>query len=105
LLKDFFPQMKEDGMATKSANGSRRYSARANDFMHKAQQEATAPRLVAAGALALGAAAYAVLRDPGRRERLKGRAQEYMDLASAWWNADSTQPQQPAVSAVHIPVS
>lgn len=93
-------------MATKSANGSRNYSARANNFMQRAQQEATGPRLAAAGALALGAAAYAVLRDPGRRERLKDRAQEYVDLASAWWNADSgPQPQTASVSTQHIPVN
>ena len=89
-------------MASKSANSRRNYSTRANDLVHRASQEATAPRLAAAGALTLGAAAYALLRDPERRGRLKNRAQEYIDLASAWWNADS-QRQQPA-SAAQIPV-
>ncbi len=91
-------------MASKSANTRRNYSARANDLMHRASQEATAPRLAAAGALTLGAAAYALLRDSERRERLKSRAQEYIDLASAWWNADKP-PQQPVATAAQIPVS
>jgi len=97
-------QMKEDEMPTESANSRRGYSARANDLAHRVRQEATAPRIAAAGALTLGAAAYALLRDPARRERLKDRAQEYIDLASAWWNSDS-RPQPSAVSASHIPVS
>jgi len=91
-------------MATKSTNGRRSYTARANDFVQRAQREATGSRLAAAGVLALGAAGYVLLRDPARRERLKDRAQEYIDLASAWWNSDS-RPQPSAVSASHIPVS
>jgi hypothetical protein len=91
----------EDEMATASSNNRRRRSARAGEFFDRARQEATLPRLFAAGFVAAGATAYALLRDPERRERLKLRAQTYVDSAAAWWN-DQQRSETPAAAAIPI---
>lgn len=89
-------------MATKSQGRGQSYSARAGNLFGRARQEATPSRLIAAGALAAGAAAYAVLRDPARRERIRESARDYLDRGTAWWQgSDSSR----APSAVGIPVS
>jgi len=90
-------------MANTSANGSSRRSGRAGDFMQRARQQATLPRILTAGAVAAGAATiYAVLRDPARRERLKQSARDYMERGMSWWNERGTES---APSARHVPVS
>lgn len=88
-------------MATKSQN-NRGYSNRAGDLIDLARREATTSRLVAAGTLAAGAAAYAVFSNPARRERIKDLAQGYVDRANAWWQGEQSN-QSP--SAAEIPVS
>jgi hypothetical protein len=91
----------EDEMATSSTN-RRSQSRRTSDLLDRARQEATMPRLFAAGVLTAGAAAYALLRDPDRRERLQQRTQNYLDRASTWWNA---QKGSETPSSAAIPIS
>lgn len=88
-------------MANTSANSRR--SSRVGEFMDRARKEATLPRMVAAGTVAAGAAAYALLRDPARRERLKKSARDYVERGSAWWNDGRGSQKTP--SASHIPVA
>jgi hypothetical protein len=92
----------EDDMATTSSGNRRSRSTRSSDLFDRARQEATMPRLFAAGALAAGAAVYALLRDPDRRERLKQRTQDYVDRASDWWN---TQKRAETPSGAAVPIS
>lgn len=74
-------------------NSSGSYSERASDLLTRARGEVTAPRLIAAGAVAVGAGAYALLRDAGRRDRLGDLARSYADRAGSWWNETRARPE------------
>jgi len=87
-------------MASKSST-NRTYSERAGRLMNQARQEATTPRLIAAGTIAAGAAAYALLRDPARRDRLIQSARDYVDRGTAWWN-QSRASETPAASEITV---
>lgn len=76
-------------MASRTQSSRNSYYDRAGEMLGRARQEATTPRILAAGAVAAGATAYALLRDPVRRERLKDMAQDYIDRGSAWWQGKS----------------
>ncbi len=85
-------------MPTKSVNRNS-FSSRASDFVDRARNEATPARLVAAGTLAAGATAYAVLRDPARRERMRDGAQSFIDRGLNWWR-DGELRQTPAAEPI-----
>jgi hypothetical protein len=87
-------------MASRTKTNNRGYYDRAGDVLGRARQEATTPRIIAAGAVAAGAAAYALLRDPARRERIRGFAQDYIDRGSAWWQERSSSP--PVASEITV---
>jgi hypothetical protein len=95
--------VKEAEMAEQgSKNGSRSYSRRASDMLDSAWEGATAPRVAAAGAVALGALAFAYMRDKDRRDRLTRTARDYSDRASNWWHGSqksstASQPTAPMV--------
>lgn len=88
--------------AQRSKNGSRSYSRRAADMLDTARENATAPRVAAAGAVALGALAFAYMRDKDRRDRLTRTARDYTDRATNWWHGaqktGASQPIAPIVS-------
>jgi hypothetical protein len=88
-------------MASRTQGRSRRsYYDRAGEMVGRARQEATTSRIVAAGVVATGAAAYALLRDPSRREQLKATAQDYINRGTAWWQGQSNA--QPAASEITV---
>jgi len=66
------------------------------------RREATAPRLAAAGVLALGAAAFAYLRDDGRRARAKEAGWKLVDAVTPKKDGESAdrQANSPHLSAV-----
>jgi hypothetical protein len=88
-------------MANRTGSNNRSYSARASRLMGRARQEATPSRLIAAGTLAAGAAAYALLRDPERRDRLTKSARDYLDRGMAWWD-QSTRNEAPSASNIAV---
>lgn len=88
-------------MASKTHTSSRGFYDRAGDMLGKAREEATMPRLLAAGAVAAGAAAYALLREPARRERIRETARDYIDRGTKWWQGGSQSP--PAATEIAVP--
>lgn len=83
------------------ARNRRGFRDRARMGLSSARREATAPRLATVGALALGAAAYGLLRDPDRRERLTRSARELSDRLMSGW---SRQPANPTPTASGIAI-
>lgn len=88
-------------MATKSPRTNGNYRERAGEYLSRARQEATTPRLIAAGAVAAGAAAYALLRDASRRDLIRESARDYLDRGMAWWHSGSTA-EAPAASEIAV---
>lgn len=86
-------------MAT-TASARRSRSSRGADWMESVREQATTSRLVAGAALAVGAAVYALMRDPARRDSLKQKAQGYLDRGKEWWNAE---PAVTEPSPVQLP--
>ena len=79
----------------------RGFRNRARMGLNSARREATAPRLATVGALALGAAAYGLLRDPDRRGRVIKSARDFSDrLMSAW--SRPTAHSAPSASGIAI---
>lgn len=79
-------------MASKTHTSTRGYYDRAGDMFGRAREEATMPRLLAAGAVATGAAAYALLREPARRERIRETVRDYIDRGTRWWQGGTQSP-------------
>ena len=88
-------------MANRTASNNRSYSRRASQLLDRARGEATTSRLIAAGTVAAGAAAYALLRDPQRRDRLMSSARAYLDRGTAWWN-ENTRKEEPSASGIAV---
>ncbi len=88
-------------MATK-ANGNQGYRAQATEMLSRTREQATMPRMLAAGAVAAGAGVFALLRNPERRERLKGMAHDYSERVSGWWNEARGQ-KPPSASEISVP--
>lgn len=78
----------------------RGFGNRARMGLTSARREATAPRLATVGALALGAAAFGLLRNPERRERLFKNARGLSDRLTGW----GRQSANPAPSASGIAI-
>lgn len=74
---------------------------RARMGLNSARREATAPRLATVGALALGAAAFGLLRNPDRRERLTKSARDLSDRLTSGWGRQSANPA-PNASGITI---
>jgi hypothetical protein len=79
----------------------RGFRNRARIGLNSARREATAARLATVGALALGAAAYGLLRDPDRRERLSKSARDLSDRLMSGWSRQSASPT-PGASGIAI---
>lgn len=88
-------------MASK-ANGNQSYKAQASELLSRTRDQATMPRVLAASAVAAGAGVFALLRNPERRERLKGMAHDYSERASGWWNEGRRQ-KAPSASEISLP--
>lgn len=73
----------------------RSFSDRARETWEATRREATPPRLAAAGVLALGAAAYGLLRDPARRERLSSSVR---DLSQRYGLQRETSPTASSIA-------
>lgn len=85
-------QHRSDG----STHRGKSLSNRAKSGWETARREATTPRIAAAVAVGAAAAAFGLLRDPDRRERLRQSAHDLksrMNLGSA--SPASTQRQAP----------
>jgi hypothetical protein len=80
---------------------NRSFTTRARTSLDAARKEATAPRLVTVGALALGAAAFGLLRNPQRRHRL---AKSMRDLYERIPGRTDHAPQQQAPNASAITI-
>lgn len=78
------------------ARNRRGFRKRARLGLDEARRQATVPRLATVGALALGAAAYGLLRDPGRRERL---TRSVRDLSNRLMSGRSRQSANAAPTA------
>lgn len=74
---------------------------RARMGLSSARREATVPRLATVGALALGAAAFGLLRNPDRRERLTKSARDLSDRLASSWGRQSAN-SAPSASAITI---
>lgn len=85
------------GSGSNHSSGRQSFGDRAKAGWETARREATAPRIAAAVAVGAAAAAYGLLRNPDRRERLRQSAHDLrgrMNFGSH--NARST-PQAPAI--------
>jgi hypothetical protein len=100
--RDLVWLIKEVDMVSKT-NSSGSYSDRASDLLSRARGEATTPRLIAAGAVAAGAGAYALLRDADRRERLTTVARSYADRVASWWNESRGRSEKPTAAEITLP--
>jgi hypothetical protein len=80
---------------------NRGFATRARTSLDAARKEATAPRLATVGALALGAAAFGLLRNPQRRQRL---AKSMKDLYRRIPGRTDYAPQQQAPNASAITI-
>jgi hypothetical protein len=83
---------------TKNRRG---FGNRARMGLNSARREATAPRLATVGALALGAAAFGLLRNPERRERLTRNARDLSNRLMSGWGRQSANPT-PNASGIAI---
>jgi hypothetical protein len=95
-------------MSTTTAD-NRGFAKRARTSLNAARREATAPRLATVGVLALGAAAFSLLRNPQRRQRLAKSMRELYermpgraDHAPQPQAPNASQPQAPNASAIMI---
>lgn len=72
-------------MARKNNNEAQGRTARMNRLKKAASDNMTTPNLLAAGAVALGAAAFAYLRDEQRRNGIMESARRGRDAMSQRW--------------------
>ena len=72
-------QTRRIAMARSNDSRSRSRSARMRKIGNAARDTMTLPNMLAAGAVALGAAAFAMLRDEQRRTRIKDAARRWRE--------------------------